>query len=621
MVKFDIISRIFSLRNCKKSDLSYFMKGLLEQGATQNLKTAVFISFMLEKNSNTENKMSIAQKKKSDLLMITLEPPAKFQLNRKNRIPDKRKILFTNTNCFLHGCFQQRFYGTELKCTKAHYDHEITDIFSKSETCCHHESRSHSIAELTRIILEDIDPSKWLFPLCTCIIKKRKYRFLIQYGAGYVTLIEIDPIELNTTCHKKHDLALYAVNASICIYANGSDDKATVLSPRDPADAIFEQLIPEAQHIQIRMDEPNKLSNKEKEAYSRIHQINSSPKVSVCEQNQYFPNDFTSDKFRVLKLKVINGNIEKKVIPSKTIACKEANMLKGQKRCISPDRITPLGERNINLLKRTSGRVLRKCRQKNSKYEDEEEPDTKADKKATSREKSLHLTEYFKPIQYGYYKSIDEELGNRMKRVNGVPKTVLSGLRERLKFVFSKRAGTRVGKTGIYQHSDGMQWKLHLKSIKGLSIDLENFITLNLPFTQEDPLYLNSSLSFLETRKNQNFQRAHLDYFWNHLTGRTPEDLPWICVLPLTEEGMKLHIWPYAGVGKMMNISLGECVFLRGDVVHAGGMGRPASRCHFYLPKFSSDYDVSQGTNWKDPDGKMICHSHFIPRSSFDIIL
>lgn len=216
------------------------------------------------------------------------------------------------------------------------------------------------------------------------------------------------------------------------------------------------------------------------------------------------------------------------------------------------------------------------------------------------------------------FNSLDDELGSRLKRVKNVPEIIISGLLNRTKSLVG--SGRRVGKTGIVQWSDGMQWKMALMHNKDLVQTLENFITIHLPFHQEDLLYLNISLSYLETRKKAQPQRAHLDYFWDALNNRSHQDYPWFAVLPLTQAGMKLHVWPTPGVGKLMHIDYGELVFFRGDVVHAGGLPVDtglASRCHFYIPKYSSDFDINQGTNWKDPTGRMICHTHFLPYSSF----
>ena len=264
----------------------------------------------------------------------------------------------------------------------------------------------------------------------------------------------------------------------------------------------------------------------------------------------------------------------------------------------------------------TNCRVLRKCRRKRKMNEEENEMLGENESKRV-RNDTWNL-EFFKPIdKICVYNNVDEEIGkSRMKRVNGVPESILSNLRKRSRTVFS-RNNVHCVNGNIFQHREGIEWRFGLKSINGLSLQLGNFLSAHLPFEQEDPHYLNSSLSFLETRRNQTFQRAHLDYFWNHLCDRAPEDLPWICVFPITEEGMRLHVWPYPGVGKVLNISIGELVFLRGDLVHAGGIGKPATRCHFYLPKFSSDYDEQQGTNWRDPNGTMLCHSHFLPVASF----
>lgn len=60
--------------------------------------------------------------------------------------------------------------------------------------------------------------------------------------------------------------------------------------------------------------------------------------------------------------------------------------------------------------------------------------------------------------------------------------------------------------------------------------------------------------------------------------------------MPLTEDGSWIHVWSGPGLSTALKIEFGQCLFLRGDVVHAGG--RPMvdtirsfyPRLHFYLP-------------------------------------
>jgi len=60
--------------------------------------------------------------------------------------------------------------------------------------------------------------------------------------------------------------------------------------------------------------------------------------------------------------------------------------------------------------------------------------------------------------------------------------------------------------------------------------------------------------------------------------------------MPLTTDGSWIHVWIGPGLSIAMKIEFGQCLFLRGDVVHAGGRAMVDNvksfypRLHFYLP-------------------------------------
>jgi hypothetical protein len=67
--------------------------------------------------------------------------------------------------------------------------------------------------------------------------------------------------------------------------------------------------------------------------------------------------------------------------------------------------------------------------------------------------------------------------------------------------------------------------------------------------------------------------------------------LAWTAHLPITNEGSWIWLWSGPGIGEPLHIKMGQVLFLRSDVVHAGG--RPPVdkledqkylRLHFYLP-------------------------------------
>lgn len=85
-------------------------------------------------------------------------------------------------------------------------------------------------------------------------------------------------------------------------------------------------------------------------------------------------------------------------------------------------------------------------------------------------------------------------------------------------------------------------------------------------------------------------QDPHIDYPW--LICKKHMKMSWTAHIPLVEgEGSWIWVWPgQAGVGHSIHIKYGQCLLLRGDVVHAGGtadidpLTTQYIRLHFYLP-------------------------------------
>ena len=102
-------------------------------------------------------------------------------------------------------------------------------------------------------------------------------------------------------------------------------------------------------------------------------------------------------------------------------------------------------------------------------------------------------------------------------------------------------------------------------------------------------------ISLLFTAKNTHVQQTpHTDY---KLVAATKEDiqkqqkLAWTLHLPLTVSGSWITLWNGHGYGTNVHIEFGKCLFLRSDVVHAGGKPDIGSktddnflRLHAYLP-------------------------------------
>jgi hypothetical protein len=84
-------------------------------------------------------------------------------------------------------------------------------------------------------------------------------------------------------------------------------------------------------------------------------------------------------------------------------------------------------------------------------------------------------------------------------------------------------------------------------------------------------------------------QDPHTDYCL--LTTDNPTNLAWTAHLPINEEeGSYIYIWSGQGCGTAVHIEGGQCLPLRSDVIHSGGVpegcgvGKTFIRLHFYLP-------------------------------------
>jgi hypothetical protein len=87
-------------------------------------------------------------------------------------------------------------------------------------------------------------------------------------------------------------------------------------------------------------------------------------------------------------------------------------------------------------------------------------------------------------------------------------------------------------------------------------------------------------------------QVPHTDYPLTAITESQNRKgwIGWTAHMPLTTDGSWLHVWSGPGLSTAMKMEFGQCLFLRGDVVHAGGRPMVDSisslypRLHFFLP-------------------------------------
>ena len=89
--------------------------------------------------------------------------------------------------------------------------------------------------------------------------------------------------------------------------------------------------------------------------------------------------------------------------------------------------------------------------------------------------------------------------------------------------------------------------------------------------------------------ENLQKQDPHTDY--SLVDTNDPTKLAWTAHLPLNlEEGSYIYIWGGQGCGTAIHIAGGQCLLLRSDVIHSGGVpegcdvGNTFVRLHFYLP-------------------------------------
>ena len=129
---------------------------------------------------------------------------------------------------------------------------------------------------------------------------------------------------------------------------------------------------------------------------------------------------------------------------------------------------------------------------------------------------------------------------------------------------------------------------------KAFKKNLEQFITGNALMGM-GVLFDEIDMSLIYTASNKIVhQTPHFDYEPIVLTQKQimdKEQFAWIMLLPLTSAGCWVTVWTGPGVGTNMKIKFEECLFLRSDVVHAGGRREIENesdtkfvRLHCYLP-------------------------------------
>jgi len=79
-------------------------------------------------------------------------------------------------------------------------------------------------------------------------------------------------------------------------------------------------------------------------------------------------------------------------------------------------------------------------------------------------------------------------------------------------------------------------------------------------------------------------QVPHTDYPLTAITKTKNKNgwIGWTAQMPLTTDGCWLHVWYGPGGSTAIKIEFGQCLFLRGDVVHAGGRPMVDSVRSFY---------------------------------------
>jgi len=158
-----------------------------------------------------------------------------------------------------------------------------------------------------------------------------------------------------------------------------------------------------------------------------------------------------------------------------------------------------------------------------------------------------------------------------------------------------------IGKTNLKQwHIEQRFFSLFGKNkydsqVKSFKNNLQLFITANA-LTDMGVLFDEIDMSLIYTASDEIVhQTPHFDYAPKVLTQKQIKDnaqFAWIMLLPLTSSGCWVTVWTGPGVGTNMQINFGECLFLRSDVVHAGGRREITNedsdtkfvRLHCYLP-------------------------------------
>ena len=125
---------------------------------------------------------------------------------------------------------------------------------------------------------------------------------------------------------------------------------------------------------------------------------------------------------------------------------------------------------------------------------------------------------------------------------------------------------------------DNLELFVRDNALMGMGIKFDE-IDMSLIFTASDEIV---------------HQTPHFDYEPVALTQKEitdKEQFAWIMLLPLSSAGCWVTVWTGPGVGTNMKIKFGECLFLRSDVVHAGGRREIEKesdtkfiRLHCYLP-------------------------------------
>jgi hypothetical protein len=113
-------------------------------------------------------------------------------------------------------------------------------------------------------------------------------------------------------------------------------------------------------------------------------------------------------------------------------------------------------------------------------------------------------------------------------------------------------------------------------------------------------------------------QDAHTDFEFKKATD-TREKFAWTANIPMSKDGSYIIVWNGPGYGTSIHVPFGKCLFLRGDVVHAGGRpdwsgiaGKKFLRMHFYLPTKFMPADP-ENVFVRDLDGNYLSEHYLFP--------